>query len=239
MNSEASISQRFVPPVAGVDLEHALNYVSAEALPRAWFYEHFTWPGVFYRRGSRPALETFLEKAGCQSGELTPAALHQIIDTVYTSIAHFSLLGVNGNPGRGLSEEGLLLLGQGWCNEQARVLAALCQVAGFPARLVFCGMPNGRGHVLTEVFCEEKWTLVDQTAAFRFCDDQGRGVHLGELEEASPLRAQLSTTYRAALQAERSKAVDPAFWDEFVPYGVVDDPMDLFYSVGYINYFVH
>ncbi len=238
MNHEPPITLRFVPPVAGVDLEHALHYVAAGAIPRCWFYQSFTWPRTFYRRGSRPALEALLEAERCTGGGV--AELQKIIDLVYARVRHFSLLGIHGDPARGLSEEGLLLLGQGWCNEQARVFSALCQVADFPTRLVFAAMATGKGHVLTEVYCEGKWTLVDQTAAYRFADAEGRGINLADLEAAAPsLRGYVSQAYGAALRAERPKAVDPAFWDEFVSYGVVNDPLELFHSVGYCNYFIH
>jgi hypothetical protein len=37
------IQQRVVPPVAGIDLEQALNYTDAEGFDLAWFYESFTY----------------------------------------------------------------------------------------------------------------------------------------------------------------------------------------------------
>ena len=42
------IQQRFVPPVAGLDLEQALNYTDSDGLDLAWFYRSFTYPRVFY-----------------------------------------------------------------------------------------------------------------------------------------------------------------------------------------------
>jgi len=232
------ITERFVPSVAGIDLEHALNYTSSDEIPREWFYRSFTFPRTFYRKGSRPALEAFLESRQCgHSGGREGA--REIIRAVYETISHFSLLGFSGEAARGLCEEGLLLLGQGWCNEQARVLAALSQVAGIPARLVFCGMPNGQGHVLTELFLEEKWALVDQTAAFLFEDSRGNLLNLFDLECDHGAREEMRGRYRKALQDERAKARDAAFWDQYVPYGVVDDSLLLFASAGFCNYFIH
>jgi hypothetical protein len=53
----ALIINRKMPPVTGIDLEHALNYVSEQGLTIDWFYTSYTNPKVFYRKGSRKKLE--------------------------------------------------------------------------------------------------------------------------------------------------------------------------------------
>ena len=45
------IKERFVPPVAGIDLEQALNFTDAEGIDLTWFYNSFTYPRVFYKSG--------------------------------------------------------------------------------------------------------------------------------------------------------------------------------------------
>lgn len=41
------------------------------------------------------------------------------------------------------------------------------------------------------------------------------------------------------LQVEKEKAKSLKDWEIIVPDGMVDDPLELFFSVGYTNYFVH
>ncbi len=232
------IDQRFVPPVAGIDLEHALSYVAADEIPLAWFYRNFTVPRTFYRKGSRLVLEEFLESRECLAADPRERAF-RVIRAVSETIRHFSRLGVAGPPDRALSEEGLLQSREGWCNEQARVLAVLSQIAGVPARLVFGAMPNAQGHVLTELFLEGKWVLVDQTADFVFTDAQGNLLSLPEFAPKGPVHEAMSVRYKSALHEDREKACDAAFWDQYVPYGVISDPLDLFFRLGYLNYFAH
>lgn len=228
--------ERFVPSVSGLDLEQALNYVSSGKIPLRWFYESFTNTRILYSPGSRPGLEAFLERHAI-TGKPTSKKLEHLVRSVYESITHYSILGIRGPTARGLTEEALLLLGEGWCNEQARVLCALAQIAGFPARLVFAGMRDKRGHVLTEVFHAKKWVLIDQTCAFVFQDDEGSYFNVFDLKFHTAKRRTVLRRYADALAADKRKAADALVWDRIVPYGT-GDPMRLFHSVGYCNYFI-
>ena len=90
--------------------------------------------------------------------------LRACLDVVVQRMPHYILLGYNGAPDRGMTEEDLLQSGHGWCNEQARVLVALTQIAGLPSRLVFAQSRDSKiAHVVTEVYVDGKWVLVDQT----------------------------------------------------------------------------
>ena len=61
-------------------------------------------------------------------------------------------------PDRALPEEDIIESGWGWCNEQARVLVGLAQVAGVPGRLVGIYSSAGpKGHMSTELYVEGKW----------------------------------------------------------------------------------
>lgn len=230
------ITRRFVPPVAGMDLEQALNYTSADGVPLEWFYTSYTYPRTFYAPGSRPELERFLDAPPAVAGEGNDG-LSALVRRVYETVRHYSLLGFHGPKNRGFSEEELLRSGEGWCNEQARVLCVLAQICGWPARLVFAGMRNRKGHVLVEIFHQGQWVLVDQTAAYIFQTGDGRWANV--LTMKTEAAAGISARYHAALQAEREKAKSLKDWEIIVPYGMVDDPLELFFSVGYGNYFVH
>ncbi len=227
---------RVRPPVRGIDFEQSLCYLRGLEAP--WFYHDFTPPEIFYRAGSRPALEAFLERHEITS---TPslALAQRLTELVYQQITHYSLLGFSGRSDRGLCEEGLLLLGRGWCNEQARVLTALSQIAGMPARLIYGAMPNGKGHTLTEIQVDQHWLLIDQSANYLFLDRDGVPLHLPDLQQHSPESREAGVDYRNALQRERVKATDAEIWDELVPYGVVEDGLLLFSELGYCNYILH
>lgn len=233
---EEEITTRVRPPVGGIDFEQALCYI--RGLEADWFYHCYTPPEIFYRSGSRPALEAFLERHEV-SGPPSVELARRLTGLVYQQIAHYSLVGFSGRADRGLSEEALLLFGRGWCNEQARVLIALSQIAGMPARLVYAAMPTGRGHTLAEVKAGDNWLLVDQTANYLFLNAEGVPLYLPNLQKRGPGSEQAGTDYRAALQRERAKATDRTVWDEIVPYGVVEDSLLLFSDLGYCNYMIH
>lgn len=235
----SNIDDRYKPNVAGVDLEHSLNYISAQGLDLEWFYRSYTHKHLLYRRGSRPGLETFLEQQGIdlQSDDLS--RLQGICEAVYATIVHYSLLGYSGKTDRGLSEENLLLYGKGWCNEQARVLLALLQVAGIPARLVFAAMEDLKGHVLTEAWIHDQWVLVDQTCRWIFTLEDERLLNVYDLKTDTGIQAEAGRRYRDAMQQDRKRSRDPEVWDRLVPYGVVGDGLALFHSVGFCNYFIH
>lgn len=238
MNTKMSdhIINRVVPDVAGLDLEQALNYTCG--LPLPWFYTSFTYPRIFYRRGSRPKLEAFLLEHGID-GKKGREHVEQLVKAVHRTVVHYSITGKCGPSNQGGSEEAILQQKTGWCNEQARVLASLAQIAGFPSRLIFAGMPDKKGHVLTEIFVSDKWALVDQSAGHLFPDSAGNLLNVLDLSKKDHEALEAGKRYREALQRERARAADPEFWDRYVSYGAVEDSLLLFHSVGFHNYFIH
>jgi hypothetical protein len=233
------IRQRFVPPVAGVDLEQALNYTDSDGLDLAWFYRSFTYPRVFYQRGSRPVLEKIVQE---QTKADAPAmdTLRACLDVVVQRMPHYILLGYNGAPDRGMTEEDLLQSGHGWCNEQARVLAALTQIAGLPSRLVFAQSRDSKiAHVVTEVYVDGKWVLVDQTEGWIFTRQDGRPISVLDLRTDPDLWREADALYKAQQQRNRERAKDKSFWDTGHGIARREHPLDLFECVGYQNYFIH
>jgi transglutaminase-like putative cysteine protease len=223
------IAERFVPPVTGLDLVQSMNYVSADGLPLEWFYSAFTYPRTFYHAGSRPELENFLAELAPDAGP-DLATVRALAAGLPPRINHFCTLGYPGEMGRGFTEEALIASGVGWCNEQARVLVALSQIAGIPSRLVYA-----RGHVMTEVMIESHWVLLDQTLGFIFESSDGRLVNVADLATDAALYADVSSRFRTELQASRETAVDKAFWEFIVTYGMLEDPLDILVD-GYCNY---
>jgi hypothetical protein len=233
------IRQRFVPPVAGIDLEQALNYTDSDGLDLAWFYQSFTYPRVFYKQGSRPVLEKIVWE---QTKADAPAMdrLRACLDVVVQRMPHYILLGYNGAPDRAMTEEELLRSGHGWCNEQARVLVALTQIAGLPSRLVFAqSRDNKIAHVVTEVYVEDKWVLVDQTEGLIFTRVDGRPVNVLDLRTDPKVWREADAGYKAQQRRNREQAKDKSFWDTGHGIARREHPLDLFECVGYHNYFVH
>ncbi len=120
-----------------------------------FLYSHFTPTTVDYRQGSRPVLEAKVEEvtADLVTEREKVLALLRYVRDIYQNPS---------DPGlpvmRGGTEEQLLESGPRWCEFQSRLLVALWQVAGFPARRIahFVG-----GHAVSEVFFEGKWAYID------------------------------------------------------------------------------
>ncbi len=233
------IEQRFVPPVAGIDLEQALNYTDSDGLDLAWFYRSFTYPRVFYRQGSRPFLEqTVWEQTKADAPAMD--RLRACLDVIVQRMPHYILLGYNGATDRALTEEDLLRSGHGWCNEQARVLVALTQIAGLPSRLVFAQSRDGKiAHVVSEVYVDGKWVLVDQTEGLIFTRQDGRPINVLDLRTDPHVWREADVIYKAQQQRNRQRAKDKSFWDSGHGIARRAHPLDLFECVGYHNYFIH
>lgn len=233
------IAARFVPPVAGIDLEQSLNYTDSDGLDLAWFYRSFTYPRVFYRSGSRPYLEKVLWE---RTKPDAPAMdrLRACVAIIKERMPHYILLGYNGAADRAMSEEDLLRSGHGWCNEQARVLVALTQIAGLPSRLVFAQSRDGKiAHVVTEVYVDNKWVLVDQTEGLIFTRADGRTLNVLDFRGDPAVWRETDRAYKAQQRRNRELAKDKAFWDKGHGIAAREHPLDLFECVGYCNYFIH
>ncbi len=233
------IKERFVPPVAGIDLEQALNYTDAEGLDLAWFYESFTYPRVFYKPGSRPLLEKVVWEQ-TKANAPAMARLRACVALVATRMPHYIRLGYYGATDRAMTEEDLLRSGHGWCNEQARVLVALTQIAGLPSRLVFAHSRDRKaGHVVTEVYVDGKWVLVDQTEGFVFTRKDGSPLNVLDFRRDSSAWREADGLYKAQHARNRELAKDKSFWDSGHGIAHREHPLELFECVGYHNYFIH
>lgn len=120
-----------------------------------FLYSGFTPTEVDYRQGSRPVLEAKVREvtAGCTTERQKVLALLRNVRDLYQQPGDESLSSVLGG-----TEEQLLDARPRWCELQSRLLVALCQVAGFPARRVghFIG-----GHAVSEIYFEDRWAYID------------------------------------------------------------------------------
>ena len=55
--SKRPIDQRYMPSVAGIDLEQSLNYIELDLVGESFIYDHFTGVRLPYIRGNRPRIE--------------------------------------------------------------------------------------------------------------------------------------------------------------------------------------
>jgi len=73
----------------------------------------------------------------------------------------------------GGTEEEIILRGTDWCTDIARVACILFQVAGYPSRIVITAntkLPY-HGHVVTEVYYNNKWGAADPTNGIIFINE--------------------------------------------------------------------
>ncbi len=235
-----AIDQRYLPSVKGIDLEQALNYVALADVGENFIYERFTGSRLPYTRGHRPELEILARRL--VFGAKTPL---KKVERLATFVARevrwagFYRLAKGGRlpTDRALAEEALIRSGYGWCNEQARVLCALTQVASIPSRLVFAAhVKKSYGHVITEVLLPEGWMAVDQSMGYCFCV-RGKPVRANQVWGHPKMRSHFRPIYNKLCK----NLVDVLGRKNLVGnFDMVlsQDPLDGFSTLGYHNYFI-
>ncbi len=168
-----TMSERFYPPGTAdwnqKSAQVVLNEETAEYL-----YTCFTPPTVVYEHGSRPVLERLLGrilKPEMTDREKLFAILrycHHDIAKEYENILPKKMIILNA------SEEELLKFNGGHCEDRARLIICLCQMAGLPARFVASSsywdpaknyLLTG-GHAVVEVRVEGNWAYFDSLRDF-------------------------------------------------------------------------
>lgn len=123
-------------------------------------YTRFTSLDVLYEQGSRPRLESILD-------EHTPnaAGAEEILESIATftrSLSEHAEQDLSRMQIGGAEEE-IVRRGSDWCTDVARVACVLCQIAGFPCRIVYLFDLNKAysGHVIVEAWREGAWGALD------------------------------------------------------------------------------
>jgi hypothetical protein len=234
------IDQRYKPPVSGIDLWQALNYIRLEDVSLEFIYNRYTSATVGYEKGARPKLEKIVESCARKSPnefELISKLAGYVTAKVQWAGYYEHEQGRELAANRGLSEEELIRSGYGWCNEQARLFCALAQVARFPARIVFASTPEGdSGHVVSEVLTSRGWMLVDQSFGHCFIH-QGRPANAWEITQHPRLARHHGTVYRA-LCHEMTAVLGVKRLSRSFSMSQLEDPMEGFRRLGYCNYWV-
>ena len=181
--------------VAGIDAEQSRSMVRLCPETEAVLYgPEFSPTVIQYCRGKRPGLERIVATL---TGQTPRQRVEAAMAWVRTGIKHAHLHGPLA-PDRGFTEEQLIASGTGWCNEQARVFIALCEVMKVPARLCFLFHANAVcGHTAAEVYLDGRWAFFDVTFGLRM---ELPGGKLAEGRELSgPHRELAHRAYREPL----------------------------------------
>lgn len=224
-------------PVAGIDKQQAQSMVRLCAETAAELYgPSFSPRALAYHVGSRPVLEEVVRALPAEGAEDTVRAA---LAWVGEHVRHPHLVG-HVAPDRAMSEEDLIASGVGWCNEQARVFIALCEVAGIPGRLCFLFHRNQRcGHTAAEVYLAGKWVFADVT--FGVIVRLPGGSLASALELQSPHRDLAHAAYEQPF-ASYLAGIRPEF-DSVPGWGVADRPGagragDMLETIGICNYVI-
>jgi hypothetical protein len=147
-----------------------------------YLYSKYSPTKSFYKKGSRPRLEQYLRVISKNSSkERQIEAITRFTSNLQKKVSNdLNLMQFGG------TEEEVIARGSDWCTDVARVGCALCQVAGFPARIVhlFDIKKAYSGHVIIEVFRNKVWGAVDSLRNIIYRDSRGRPVSTWNLMNA-------------------------------------------------------
>jgi transglutaminase-like putative cysteine protease len=166
-----------------------------------YLYTTFSPLHVLYRPGSRPILEDLL-------GKIRPARKKP--ESFLAALADFTRhLGDRAEQDLpkvriGGTEEEIIARGSDWCTDVARVACVLCQVAGFPCRMVmlFDLEHAYSGHVIIEARRRGVWGAVDASTGVVYRNADGRPASVRHLMN----RRELIEAHRANPDAFYSRA---------------------------------
>ena len=182
----------------------------------AYLYREFTPVVVRYRKGTRPFLEHCLEEIVTGS-----ASAEEQIDEIATFTARLGeAIGGGLDAMRfGGTEEEIIERGSSWCTDVARVASVLCQVAGFPARVLSLADTDQAysGHSIIEVHRSDVWGAIDPTTAVTYRHPGGKPASAWELMRGPQLieahwRAP-STEYTRIGQFKRTAVSNYFVWE--------------------------
>lgn len=235
-----TIDKRFECEVVGIDFEQSMNYINLADVTEDFIYDKYTSSILPYIKGSRPALESLAKRltAGAKSPlEKVQRLTAFVAREIKWAGFYKQATGKRLPPDRNLDEEELILSGDGWCNEQARVLCALTQVCGIPSRLVYAShLKKKYGHVVTEVLLPEGWMTVDESLNYCFLM-KGRPVRASRIWNDPKTRAYFRPIYKKLCADLIGVLGRPVLTGSF-DMSLGPDPLDGFSSIGYHNHFV-
>lgn len=152
-----------------------------------YIYNEHTPTKTEYQKGSRPDLESYVNDAiaGCKG-------IEDQIEGIALFCSRLSLK-VKDQPIDdmlfGGTEEEIIQRGSDLCVDVSRVGSAMCQVAGFPSRLVYLADTDQAysGHAIIEVYRENKWGAVDTSTSVIYRHNDGKIATTWELMNSPSL----------------------------------------------------
>lgn len=178
-----------------------------------WLYQNdISQYSINYQKGMRPILESYIDNTISPnlSDKEKVIKLSQSIDNlpnIYGETPYFLY---------GESDEETLLKGGGHCSCKARLLTALCQVLGVPARPILMwtweseDRPNEQlgGHTVTEVYLNGKWSFFDPQTHLYVTDQNGELFSIKELRSNPKLLTEMPSPL---LQQIQPKITNPKY----------------------------
>lgn len=180
------VCQRLVYVRGSVDNVFHDEQIALTPETKDWFYSADAVRLPRYVRGTRRLLEQAVREqtAGCESDRARAMALVRLIGNPETS--PYRHRGDDFAQFLGGTEDEVLRKGWRMCNEISRVLAFLCQIAGMPARCLFCftdPLTGVASHSMTEIFFDGKWNMVEQNDGIMYLRKDGYFASAVELRD--------------------------------------------------------
>ncbi len=163
-----------------VDRVLASSMVRLSEETAEYLYDPFTSLGLGYDRGNRPQIEAILDSIfpGDSGHEERLAAIVEFTralgDRAEKDLWKMRLGG---------TEEEIIERGSDWCSDVARVACILCQVAGFPCRIVnlFDLDHAYSGHVIVEAHRAGRWGALDSSTGVAYLASDGLSASVWDL----------------------------------------------------------
>lgn len=172
-----------------------------------------------YKKGTRPVLEKILNSITNRNDsdkEKCVKILKWCSNTLLKAEQAFK--GLKSKPGIRETEEAIIRTAGGPCNEHSRLFVTLCQIAEIPSRLIFqySSLRYGREHVVSEVYFERKWHLMDPMPGHYYLNEKGA------IASAYELRANPRLVLKPPKPRIKPELASPDF---FVNFAVVYYPL--------------
>lgn len=155
-----------------VEYEEMLYHVLLCDETRDYLYNTKPAP-VKYRRGMRPVLDEIVDKVieGCVTEREKVLAIFRYVRDLHNEWEGADVF-------FGGTEEELIKKREWFCERVARLLVGLCEVAGFPGRIVF---HIAAGHLTSEIYFEGKWGYIDPRCGLYYLWEDGRFMSVDEI----------------------------------------------------------
>ena len=209
---DMAVSGRFYGP-GTADWDQKAAQVALNAETAEYLYTRFTPLRLGYRAGSRPVLERVVGRithAGMSDREKAFAILKYCHNGFRKDYPPIPL--PKGTIYLNATEEDILVMGGGQCEDRSRLIICLMQIAGIPARFVASstwfnpkqGYADCGGHAIVEFCVEGGWAFADSLRDFYCLRQDGKIASLWDLVRNGQLvESQPESVYRECGSAAR------------------------------------